>query len=164
MNRRMMLDLSAFQRGYLSLLVKDIPETLMTAQFPGVPNHPTWHLGHLAVVYDGMTGMLGGAKTLDDSWQGRYGMGSTPVADASAYPTKAEIVRIYDERREALLQAFDVASPERFMSANPIPSLVERLPTIGHMTIFAMLTHESMHLGQIAVWRNAAGLGQVLRG
>ncbi len=32
------------------------------------------------------------------------------------------------------------------------------LPTTGHMVVFGMLTHESNHLGQLAVWRSAAGM------
>jgi uncharacterized damage-inducible protein DinB len=158
MNRQLMLDVHAFQRGYLSLLVDDVSDRLMTTQFPGVPNHPAWQLGHLAWATDNFTELLGGTKILNEAWRLQYGRDSKPGADPGQYPSKEELVRIYDDRRAAFLDALDRTTPERFMSANPNPRLAGILPTTGHMVVFGMLTHESVHLGQLAVWRSAAGM------
>ena len=35
-------------------------------------------------------------------------------------------------------------------------------PTIGAMVAFIMTSHEMDHLGQIAAWRRAAGLGPAM--
>ena len=32
-------------------------------------------------------------------------------------------------------------------------------PTVGSMVVFIMTSHEMDHLGQVAAWRRAAGLG-----
>ncbi len=32
-------------------------------------------------------------------------------------------------------------------------------PTVGHAAVYFMASHEMYHLGQLSVWRNAAGIG-----
>lgn len=154
--------LAAMQRGYLGGLVGDVAEDRMTAQFPGVANHPAWHLGHLAVAADQCSEIFGFTRRLDDATWATYGMGSKPVADRSAYPSKAECLAMFDERRDALLAGILAMSAERLTSPNPIASLVAQLPTIADLATFLMLTHEGMHCGQLATWRKAAGMKGLL--
>jgi len=40
--------------------------------------------------------------------------------------------------------------------------LSKMLPTMGHMCGFMLLNHESNHLGQISIWRQAAGMRPAL--
>ncbi|MCB9846251.1 MAG: DinB family protein [Phycisphaeraceae bacterium] len=158
MDKKALLDTYAFQRGYISLLVDDIPEDRMTHQPAGVPNHPAWQIGHIAVATDGFMPGLGRESALDETWGELFGMRSTPVADASKYPDKQELLRVMDERRGALAAAVKEASNEVLARPNPVPVLAQGLPTMWHMVHFGMLMHEATHLGQLAVWRKAAGM------
>jgi transposase len=38
----------------------------------------------------------------------------------------------------------------------------EALPTLGDATLFLGISHEAMHLGQLAAWRRVKGLFSVL--
>lgn len=154
--------LAAMQRGLLGGLVGDIADSRMTEQFPGVANHPAWHLGHLAVAADQCIEVFGGTRRLDDATWATYGMGSTPVADRSAYPSKAECLAMLDERRDAFLAAILATSAERLTSPNPIAALATQLPTLADLATFVMLTHEGMHYGQLAIWRKAAGMKRLI--
>jgi hypothetical protein len=156
--------LAAMHRGYLGTLVQDIPEARMAEQFPGVPNHPAWHLGHLAVSADQLIEVFGGKRRFDEATWGKYGMGSTPVGDRAAYPSKEECLSMFDERRNALVAAFLAAPPERLTAGNPVASLAAQLPTIADLATFLILTHEGMHFGQLATWRKAAGMKGALAG
>lgn len=160
-NNSIIVDQFAFQRQYLSWLVDDVAEEQMTAQPGGVVNHPAWQLGHLAYTTDRFATMFGGTQTLEP-FKGKFGGGSVPVADRSAYPAKAELLRILDDRRTALVKAFANASPDELAKPNPNAMIGALLPTKGHMILFGMLFHEGTHLGQLATWRKVAGLPQAL--
>ena len=162
MDQQTVLDVFGFQRHYLSLLVDDIPDEQMTTQPTGFPNHPAWQLGHLTVVMDNITGMIGGKKTLDESWSGKFGMGSKPVADRKNYPSKAELMRTFDERRAALTEQYKRAPAHLLSGPNPIQRAAAKLPTIGKMVCFLMLSHEATHLGQLSAWRKAVGMPEAL--
>ncbi|MCA9287612.1 MAG: DinB family protein [Phycisphaerales bacterium] len=162
MTTKTLLDVLNFQRQYLSMLIDDVPDARMTEQPGGVKNHPAWHLGHLAYAMDGMVAGMGGEKKLDEAWSTKYGMGSTPVADRGAYPSKAELLRVFDERRSALASRVGGASEGDLKGDNPSDMLRPMLPTRAHMLLFFLHTHEGTHLGQIACWRKAAGMEEAL--
>lgn len=151
----------AFQRRYLSCMVDDVAEEQMTAQPGGIVNHPAWQLGHLAYTSDRFGAMFGTTPTLE-SFKERFAANSAPIADRSAYPTKAELLRIVDDRRNALVKSFTSASPDELAKPNPSAMIASMLPTKGHMTVFGMLFHEGTHLGQLATWRKAVGLPPAL--
>jgi hypothetical protein len=162
MNNQLILDQFAFQRSYLSLLVDDVPEERLTEQPGGVRNHPAWHIGHLALVSDRFAEMLGVPSGLDGSWKDRFAPGTVPVAERSAYPSKAELLRVLDERRAALADAMGRAGMDVMAKPNPNQRLAAFLPTIGHAINFGAICHESTHLGALAVWRKAAGMVEAL--
>ncbi|MEZ6235367.1 MAG: DinB family protein [Phycisphaerales bacterium] len=162
MTTKTVLDVLNFQRQYLAMLIDDVPDARMTEQPGGVRNHPAWHLGHLAVSMDGMVAGFGGEKKLDEAWSAKYGMGSSPTPDRAAYPPKADLLRVFDERRSALASRVAEASEADLKSENPSEMLRPMLPTKAHMLLFFLHTHEGTHLGQIAAWRKAAGLEEAL--
>ena len=158
MDPTVMMQVCAFQRRYLSMLVDDVPEEQMCAQAGGVVNHPAWHLGHLAFVTDRFGSALGAESTMEASWEKLFAPRSTPVADRAVYPSKAELLARLDDRRVAAQRAFLVATPQQLAQANPIVRLAGALPTIGHLAVFGFHVHESTHLGQLAVWRRVMGM------
>lgn len=151
-----------FQRSYLGLLVDDIPEDAMTAQPKGLPNHPAWQIGHLTIALDGVATLLGAPSLLDDAFKAKFDIGSTPTGDRGAYPSKAELLATHDRVRAAAVAAFERADDAVFAKPNPGPVLSQGLPTLAPMSAFMMLSHESSHLGQISVWRQAQGMRPAL--
>jgi uncharacterized damage-inducible protein DinB len=153
---------SNFQRWYLSMLVDDVADEQMTHQPVGVPNHAAWQIGHMAWALNNGVEMVGGTKTLDESWMRRFAMHSKPVGDRAAYPSKAELLRIYDDRRSTLIRHCESLSDSDWNKPNPIAPMNTLLPKISNLMHFLLLTHESSHLGQLAAWRRAEGLPQAL--
>jgi hypothetical protein len=160
--KQTLIDLFNFQRGYLSLLIDDIPDEKMAEQPKGLPNHPAWQIGHLTMALDGLCKMLGAESSLDDAFVAKFTMGSEPVDDRSKYPSKTELLSKYDELRAKAAEAYANASDADLAKPNPSEILGKMLPTMGHMAAFMMLDHESNHLGQISIWRQAAGMRPAL--
>ena len=50
----------------------------------------------------------------------------------------------------------------RFAEPHPDEGTRKYFPTVGDMIIFLMTSHEMDHLGQIAAWRRAMGLGPAI--
>lgn len=162
MNNKAILDQYAFQRKHLFLLVDNIPDDRICDQPGSIVNHPAWQLGHLAVSTDRFVAAMGGSSTLDESWVTKFKPGSVPQPDRSLYPSKAELLRVLDDRRNALAQIVSRASDEDMAKPHSIARLAPMLPTRGHLALFGLLYHESTHLGQLGSWRKAAGLCQAL--
>jgi hypothetical protein len=156
------LDIHAMIHGFLFEAVEDIPESRMTEQPGSVVNHPAWTLSHLNAYAGVLLSMLDdpsvGEATADAEME-RFGYGTTPVPDPSAYAAKRELVDLFRNRnaRVAAVVAekhadyFPRRAPEKFQPFSP---------TIGHIAITLLVAHPPHHLGQLRQWRRAAGLAQ----
>lgn len=162
MDKSYVLACFGMNRGYLDLLIDDVSDERFTQQPVGVKNHPAWHLGHLAQVADTFASMLGAKSSLGEDWKAKYGMGSEPTGRRSDYPSKAEMIRILDDRRSALAKAYERATASELDQPNTSGMLADVFPTVGRLMLFGMISHENMHLGQLAAWRSAAGMEQAL--
>ena len=139
-------------------LVDDLTGEQMVAQPSGVINHPAWTLGHLGATSDALAGMLGLPSTFPDAWREACRMGSIPSGDAADYPGKAELLEQLRAQHERVAEAVAAVDAERLQQPTP-PRLRERFPTIGDFAAALMTMHEGHHLGQLAAWRRALGLG-----
>lgn len=155
---RAILDIHAMINGFLVQVVEGIPESRFTEQPGTIINHPAWTLSHLNAYAGSLLWMFDdqSVPTADAEIQ-RYGYGSTPVRDPSAYATKPELLECFRERNARLAAVvadkyavyFSRPSPERFRPYSP---------TIGHIAITLLVTHPPHHLGQLKQWRRAAGI------
>lgn len=150
--------LYAFNQHYCHSLLSDVPEEKMAFQpSPGI-NTSAWILGHLAICTDFAARILGGPIACPRDWHQRFGPGSTPGASAEPAPPMRELVAAYDaghERVTSLLPGADsaaLAQPHNvdILSGTPIR-------TVGELLAHLMTTHESMHLGQLSMWRRLMG-------
>lgn len=139
-------------------LVDDLTEEQMVAQPSGVINHPAWTLGHLGATSDALAGMLGLPSTFPDAWREACRMGSIPSGEAADYPGKAELLEQLRAQHQRVAEAVAAVDDERLQQPTP-PRLRERFPTIGDFAAALMTMHEGHHLGQLAAWRRALGLG-----
>ncbi|MEX2186607.1 MAG: DinB family protein [Pirellulales bacterium] len=155
------LTLNRLMRHYGKSLVADIDDADMAAQpFDGA-NHPAWILGHVIVTFDGISKMLGHAATAPDKWGALFGRASTPTADRSAYPSKAELLAALDAALDAATAAAAEATPEQVAGPHSVEILKRGLPTKGDLIAMLLTTHFAQHLGQLSAWRRAMG-GQPL--
>ena len=133
--------LYGFNLQYAQMLVKDVADDQMAQQPGGVVNHPAWSLGHLVVSANHLGQLLGLDGDLPTGWDKTFATGGVPTADRSDYPSKDD-----------LLNALTAQHTRK------------DVPTVGDMVIVMMTGHEMDHLGQIAAWRRAMGLGSATGG
>ena len=139
-------------------IVDDLTEEQMAAQPSGVVNHPAWTLGHLAATSDTIAARLGLPSTFPEAWRDSFRMGGIPSGNAADYPTKEELVAQLRTQHERVAEAVAAAAAE-FGQPTPNPRIRERFPTVGDFTAALMTNHEANHIGQLAAWRRAMGLG-----
>ena len=156
-----------FNLQYANKLVADVEENLMTrSPAKGLENHPAFTLGHLTSAAALTSKYLGGPYNFDPEWENlfrRKGPGDprTPDTNIDLYPTKNLLL---DElkRQHRLVEQLISALDENRFNEPAIWRFNEYMPTLGHLLHFMCITHESMHLGQLAAWRRAMGLPSAL--
>ncbi len=145
--------------GFAKRLVSDLSDDQMCAQPHGVVNHPAWSLGHLAVAADHLAALLGLSSELPAGWEQTFKTGGTPPPDKSAFPGKDEILRVLESEHVRIAKALATADPAFLAQPHPNEKRRDHFPTVGDFAIFLVTGHEMDHLGQIAAWRRAMGLG-----
>jgi len=151
--------------GYGQKLVADVPDEQMCAEpVPGqVMNHAAFILGHLAWVHDNRAGTLTGQTVgvaAKPEWKELFGMGAKPSTDRSRYPSKAELVKAFEESHARFGDAAAKATAETLAQPTPEP-MRARFPTVGHLVLGLMTSHFATHLGQLSAWRRALGFPSV---
>jgi hypothetical protein len=150
------------QLGSAQALLEDLTDEHMVLRPQGRMNHPAWILGHVSLYHPIVVDLLAGrpfADAKDDKLYGFAGQG--PVDDLSIYGTKASIVNKFVAGHEAVAQALLAAKPADFQRKPSLERWANAYPTVEFMLPDLLLTHESSHLGQISIWRRAAGLPAV---
>jgi hypothetical protein len=146
----------------LQRFVADIPEEKMCVHLPGLPNHPAWTIGHLTLTRAGMAGLVGKPVDLPADWKARFGGNSVPLADASAYMKKDDMLGLFTRTHEHLVGALKDVNDAALDEPNPNERLAPFYPTKRHWLWNVLTTHDGMHLGQIGDFRRALGMGRVL--
>lgn len=144
---------------FLRCLVADVPDEAMARQPAGVANHPAWTLGHLAHSCEAIAGELGVPPWLPAEWSARFGTGSVPTADRGAYPSKADLLAALDDGKRRLAARLRAMSDAGLGVPLPDERYRNRFPTLGHAVIHILGAHTAAHVGQVTVWRRAAGFG-----
>lgn len=142
-------------------LVADLGPEQMTAQpAPGM-NHAAWVLGHLAWAADLGPQILGEAPGFPAEWVPLFDNSSEPKADASAYPSKAELLAALEDATGRLAASLGRATPEQLAAEFPIAEFRATHPTAGDGVVFLATNHAARHLGQLSAWRRALGLPRI---
>ena len=149
-----------FNLQYAETLVKDLSTEQMVQQPNGVVNHPAWSLGHLVVSANHLGQLVGLESALPTGWDETFKSGRIPGGgDASAYPSKDELLAQLKAEHERNSKAVAEMDAAKLSEPHPNESMRKYFPTVGDMVIFLMTSHEMNHLGQVAAWRRAMGLG-----
>jgi hypothetical protein len=154
----------AYSLDYLRELVSDVAAADMVAQPTGIVNHPAWVIGHLTHSCELLGGVIGLPPWLPDRWATRFGTGSVPLADASAYETKDKALAMLGDAQSRITRAVEQLDDARLDEPFPEPSYREVFPTIRHALTQVMVGHAAFHVGQLSVWRKAMPLPRMRRG
>jgi len=150
-------------------------DTNHTKQAPGLPNHVAWSLGHLALTMHRAcqkirtdhplpaSDSIEGGTTTGGGDPKRFAtesvsFGSRPAPDPTQYPALARSIEIYSSACEA------VAAVVRAVPDAELSTLVEwgggmQLPK--YLMALRMMTHNGMHVGQVADLRRALGFKSI---
>ncbi len=162
--KNLVLEGFAFNLNYAKLLVGDVSQDQMCDQPGGLKNHPAWAIGHLTVSCDFTGSMLGLQPINPQEWGELLGMDSQPVADTSKYPDKQTLVDAFEKTHQAVAKAYEQAPDSLLAKPTPHEGFRKMFPTIGQALFFMMGSHESIHLGQLASWRQVKGLPRAFGG
>ncbi|HJN46456.1 MAG: hypothetical protein CL477_08190 [Acidobacteria bacterium] len=154
-----MLHAYDLQLNIAKRLVNDVPDDQMCAQPHGLVNHPTWSLGHLVMSAHGVGQLIGIEPGAPEGWDELFKTGGTPSGDRAGYPSKAELIAELEKIHDTWKAALPGVDATALDAEHPNEQTRAYFPTVGAMVAFIMTSHEMDHLGQIAAWRRAAGLG-----
>jgi hypothetical protein len=107
--------------------------------------------------------LCGRAPLCDATWAQRFGPGTQPSADPAAYPPMQQLAGAFGTVYTDLLTAAADAPRHVLGAQNPYAAARSRFPTSRDFLIYLMTAHLAYHLGQLATWRAAAGLGRLAR-
>jgi len=156
------LRLFAWNLLYAEALVCDLTGDQWTRPGgPGLENHPAWTLGHLVTGANLTAQDLGLPSELPDGWAElfqRRGPGDPrlPASDA-AYPTRDEVLAELRRQHDRVEGACRALEAEHWARTDDW-AFGRDLPTLADSTLFMAISHEAMHLGQLAAWRRGQGL------
>ncbi|MGH9776007.1 MAG: DinB family protein [Candidatus Acidiferrales bacterium] len=146
-------------------LVADLTADQMCQQPHGVVNHPAWSLGHLVFSSVGLLRFLGHDASPPVGWEEAAfaGAGGIPSSDPSGFPSKDELLSTLEslhDRVTTAVKAADAATLAATLATpHPYEGARKYFPTLGDHIVYLMTLHEMDHLGQLAAWRRAMGLG-----
>lgn len=151
------LTIYAFLENYVKQVVGDLSdEAMKQPAFPG-GNPPSWIVGHLSIAGDLGLKLLGKPTRLPKNWAVLFGPGSKPMEHLDRHPSRAELLKAYEESHAALTAAARDVDPARLPEPNPFTPLKGPLPTFGDMLTHLLTSHESFHVSQLSACRRAQG-------
>ena len=152
---------------YAQLLVEDLNEEQMThSPGKGLENHPAWTIGHLITGSVVLLEDLGSSFSIPQEWTAlflRTGPGDPrlPAAETNSYPSKQELLTVYEQVHLAVTSELQSLSDEDLKREYNWRFSAHQ-PNLGDLIMFMCVTHEAMHLGQLGAWRRAMGLESAL--
>ena len=159
---KLLLNAYDFGFHYATRLVEDVPEDQAgKSGGQGLENSPLFSIGHL-VTGAGLTaasfhGVNSVDQTIRDVFE-RKGPDDQRTPELSGNPfTLPHLVKELGRQHELVKQGIRECPTERW-SADKQWRLGKYFPTFADATWFMCVTHEAIHLGQVAAWRRWFGL------
>lgn len=120
-------------------------------------NHAAWIMGHIAVSEDGISAALSGRDPkFPEDVRKKFEGGSKCVADASAYPSRGEIMDMFETARAQLIKELEAYDESKWDDESPERFPTDFFPTKG--SVWGLNgTHAFWHIGQLTVCRQALG-------
>lgn len=157
-----LLNMNALMRQLLSQLIKGVSDEELYDQIGESGNSPGWILGHLCVVNELGAQMLGQTGPAPESLQ-MFGPGSSGLPEKNSRPSKETLIQLEQSSSAQLLQAIGQAPEELLNAPQPSQILKERFPLVRDMLGHILVSHLSLHVGQLSTWRRAKGMPSILQ-
>ncbi|MGP1347713.1 MAG: DinB family protein [Phycisphaerales bacterium] len=150
-------------------LVADVGDERFVEMPHAGAKHPAWVLAHLAIASGMCAAVLSrdpdesplGLSGVPEEWSATASPGKPISLERSDYGKKAELL-VHLERTHALTSDRFAEVDDAFLSTEfPIAEYRSFFPTRLDCVVYMMAHHEGYHLGQLTMWRMAAGLGSV---
>jgi hypothetical protein len=152
---------------YSAELANDVPEEQMYRSFgPGLENHTAFTLGHLviasALVAEELEEPYSVPKDWDDLFR-RRGPGDArrPGPFKVGMPSCRDLLSEL-ERKHRIVESLILGLSDEALGRRVKWRFDSHYPSLADYLHFMCVTHEAMHLGQLAAWRRAAGLDSAL--
>lgn len=149
-----------FARSYVLSILAEIDEADWFVMPPSCPTHVAWQVGHLAMAEYGLCLFrMRGRQPIDlelmtGSFRKQFSRGSVPDADASKYPSAAEIRATLDRVHAQVLKEAPSFSAEQLQEPVEMPYAVEATKLGG---LLFCSHHEMLHAGQLGLLRRLLG-------
>jgi DinB family protein len=149
-----------FARSYMLSILAEIDEADWFTMPHGCPTHVAWQVGHLAMAEYGLClfrqrgRQETDAELMSSSFRKQFSRGSVPEADASKYPSPAEIRATLDRVHAQVLKEAATFTAEQLQEPVDLPYAAE--PTKLGALLFCS-HHEMLHAGQLGLLRRLLG-------
>ena len=149
-----------FAREYTLGMIKDIEDDLWFRQCADCPTHIAWQIGHLAMAQYALTMIrIRGKEPEDEQLLSKnffrsFQKGTSPIFDASEYPTPEEIRATLNRVHNVSLSELSRYDDKELDVKLPEPHAVFDTK-LG--SVFFCSAHEMMHAGQIGLLRRMMG-------
>jgi len=160
MNAVFALQQIEFARSYMLAILSEIDEADWFTMPACCPTHVAWQIGHLAMAEYGLCLFRQrGRQEIDtelmsSTFRKQFSRGSVPSADASTYPTVAEIRSTLDRVHAQVRKEVPTLTAEQLKEPSEPPTAVE--PTkLGSLLLCSH--HEMVHAGQLGLLRRLLG-------
>jgi uncharacterized damage-inducible protein DinB len=149
----------------LARYLTGMSEEHTTVSPPGLPNHPAWTLGHLALTMHRVAERFDGQPLPTETFGTSPGQinpdlvsfASTPVDDAALYPTLPRALDAYNAACDRLAVAVRAADDATLDKPTPWGNTTTTLGLLAMRMIF----HNGIHTGQLADLRRALGMKSI---
>jgi hypothetical protein len=118
-----------------------------------------WLIGHLCVTGDFARRLCGRPPICPKEWRALFNPGSQPSTDPESYPAMTALQDTFRAVYTDLCDAAVAADAATLANENPYAPGREHFPTAGDFVAYLAAGHLGYHLGQLATWRAAAGMG-----
>lgn len=141
-------------------VVAEIDEADWFTMPAGCPTHVAWQVGHLAMAEYGLCLFRQrgrqeiDAELMSSSFRKQFSRGSVPEADASKYPSPAEIRATLDRVHAQVLAEAASFTADQLKEAVEAPFAVEATK-LGALLFCSH--HEMLHAGQLGMLRRLLG-------
>jgi hypothetical protein len=125
-----------------------------------MPNVKTagWIIGHLTVTGDFIRRRCGRPPLTPREWGPLFTIGSQPSKSRESYPSMSELTSAFRGVYRDLADAAPTFDAALLAQPNPFEAARGIYPTTGDFLQWIMTGHLGYHLGQLSIWRGAAGL------
>lgn len=149
-------------RSLMRHMIEPLDEVEFYQPLAGGGNSPGWILGHLTVVHRLGGALLGGPSVAPEELS-LFGPGSSGVVEAAKSPAKAELLLAEAAADRELLAAVQRAPEDLLNSPQQTPFLQQEFPLVRDLVAHILVSHLSLHVGQLSAWRRAKGLPSILQ-